>query len=242
MITEEQLHALQERIGYRFRDGALLWQAMTHSSFANEMQIGKRPDYERLEFLGDAVLELSTSVFLYTTFPDGREGTMTRLRASLVCEEALHRKSAAFDVASCILLGKGEERTGGREKPSIIADVTEALIGAIYLDGGFAAADAFIRRFLLDDVVSDAEDSQPVIDYKTRLQELLQARGAETIVYREAGMTGPEHAPTFFSAVYSNDKKLGEGSGRTKKAAEQQAACAALQTMSERAGDSQTKA
>lgn len=224
MLTEYSMEQLEQKTGYFFRDRELLGQAVTHSSFANEQKIKRKKDYERLEFLGDAVLELATSAFLFQEYPDMPEGEMTKKRSMLVCEPALAFCAKDIELGKYILLGKGEEATGGRERDSITSDVMEAVIGAIYLDGGFEAADAFIRRFIL----SDLENKQLFYDSKTLLQETVQKTGAGVLEYCLTAETGPDHNKEFAVEARIDGVRYGSGSGRTKKAAEQKAAYEAL--------------
>lgn len=223
-MLEERLTELEEKIRYRFRDRRLLRQALTHSSYANEQRINKFEDYERLEFLGDAVLELVSSDFLFRAEKDMAEGQLTRKRSSMVCEPALAFCARDIALEQYILLGKGEEATGGRGRDSIVSDVMEAVIGAIYLDSGIEEASGFIHRFIL----SDLEHKQLFYDAKTILQESVQQESKETIHYELLKEEGPEHEKTFLVEVLVGDKKLGMGSGHSKKAAEQQAAYQAL--------------
>lgn len=227
MKQDEMIHTLEERIGYTFREPALLKQALTHSSFANELRINKWQDYERIEFLGDAVLELVSSDFLFKTHPEKPEGQLTKLRSSMVCEPALAYCARDIDLGQFIFLGKGEEATGGRYRESITSDVMEAVIGAIYLDGGLEPAKAFINRFIL----SDLENKQLFYDSKTILQERVQKQSQGQLHYVLISETGPEHEKVFHVEARIDDCKIGEGSGRTKKAAEQQAAYQALLSM-----------
>lgn len=227
METREKLERLEQKTGYAFRDKRLLRQALTHSSFANEQKINKWEDYERLEFLGDAVLELVSSEFLFEIKPPMPEGKMTKMRSSMVCEPALAYCAREIDLEDFIFLGKGEEGTGGRKRDSIVSDVLEALIGGIYLDGGLARAREFIRRFIL----SDLEHKQLFYDSKTILQEEVQREQLGGIVYELTGESGPEHDKTFQVKVLVDGKEIGEGNGRTKKLAEQQAAYQALLSM-----------
>lgn len=223
------LSDLEERIGYRFTDRSLLLTALTHSSYANEQRNSRVSDYERIEFLGDAVLELVSSDFLYRTYPDLHEGDMTKLRSSLVCEPALAYCARDFGLEKFIRLGHGEEHTGGRQRDSIVSDVCEAVIGAMYLDSGSVdAPSAFIHRFIL----SDLEDKQLFYDAKTRLQEIVQAEGGE-LTYIETGEEGPEHDKTFHAAAVINGVPAAEGSGHTKKQAEQRAAYSILKQRKE---------
>lgn len=221
---KEALRELQDKIGYHFKDESLLKQALTHSSFANEQKINKLNNYERLEFLGDAVLELVSSEFLFNENKDMPEGQLTRLRASMVCEPALAYCARDIELGSYILLGKGEEATGGRKRDSITSDVMEAVIGAIFLDGGIENAKKFINHFVL----SDLENKILFLDSKTLLQEEIQKKNTAQLRYELVGETGPDHDKQFSVEAYLDDKLIGSGVGRTKKAAEQQAAYEAL--------------
>lgn len=223
----ELLEELQDKIGYRFQNTELLKQALTHSSFANEQKINKLKDYERLEFLGDAVLELVSSEFLFRENPQMPEGQLTKLRASMVCEPALAYCAKDIDLGSYILLGRGEEYTGGRYRSSITSDVMEAIIGAIFLDGGIENAKKHIYRFIL----SDLENKILFLDSKTILQEEIQKKKDEQLRYELIGESGPDHNKQFTVDAYLNDVLIGSGTGRTKKAAEQQAAYEALLKM-----------
>ncbi len=221
---KESLKELQDKIAYAFKDERLLKQALTHSSFANEQKINKLGNYERLEFLGDAVLELVTSEFLFKENKDMPEGQLTRLRASMVCEPALAYCARDIELDKYILLGKGEESTGGRNRDSIISDVMEAVIGAIFLDGGIDEAKRFINGFVL----SDLENKILFLDSKTLLQEEIQKYSTTQIRYELVGEQGPDHDKEFSVEAYLGDKLIGIGTGKTKKAAEQQAAYKAL--------------
>ena len=189
----ELLEELQDKIGYRFRNTELLKQALTHSSFANEQKINKLKDYERLEFLGDAVLELVSSEFLFRENPQMPEGQLTKLRASMVCEPALAYCAKDIDLGSYILLGRGEEYTGGRYRSSITSDVMEAIIGAIFLDGGIENAKKHIYRFIL----SDLENKILFLDSKTILQEEIQKKKDAQLRYELIGESGPDHNKQF---------------------------------------------
>ncbi len=224
MNNSKAMEELEERIGYVFRNKKLLKQALTHSSFANEQKINKWEDYERIEFLGDAVLELVSSDYLYRMNARLSEGELTKLRSSMVCEPALAYCARDIELGQFIFLGKGEESTGGRKRDSITSDVMEAVIGAIYLDGGLDCARAFIDRFVL----SDLEDKQLFYDSKTILQERVQKDGEGRLHYVLVEESGPEHDKLFRVEAMIDDRKVGEGSGRTKKHAEQQAAYQAL--------------
>ncbi|MGN0354069.1 MAG: ribonuclease III [Muricoprocola sp.] len=214
------LKELESKIQYQFHNKELLENAMRHSSYVNEKK-NKMADNERLEFLGDAVLELSSSEFLFHNYPDMPEGDMTKFRASIVCEPTLAQCAADIELGSFLFLGKGEEHTGGRGRDSIVSDAMEALIGAIYLDGGFASAKEFVRRFILNDI----DNKKLFYDSKTILQEIVQYRfkGA-SMEYKLLKEEGPDHDKKFQMQLFIGDKGFGEGTGRTKKAAQQQAA------------------
>lgn len=214
------MEQLEQIIGYTFQNKKLLRQALTHSSYANEKKLGKLGCNERLEFLGDAVLELISSDFLYKKFPQIPEGELTKKRASLVCEPSLAYCAREFGLPEFLLLGKGENMTGGRNRDSIVSDATEALLGAIYLDGGFSNAKKFVLNFILNDI----EHKQLFYDSKTILQEMVQAKYKETLVYELLKEEGPDHNKSFEVCVKIGDEEIGRGLGRTKKAAEQVAA------------------
>lgn len=219
------LEELEKKIGYTFQDKSKLKLAMTHSSYANEKTVGKQENNERLEFLGDAVLELVSSQFLFKKYPKKPEGDLTRLRASIVCEPTLALCAQEISLGSFLFLGKGEDLTGGRERPSVTSDAFEALIGAIYLDGGFAAAENFIEQFVLQDI----EKKQLFFDSKTNLQQIVQRDcPEEELTYRIVKETGPDHNKTFQVEVYIGEQMFGVGSGHSKKNAEQEAAYQAL--------------
>ncbi len=223
MKHNTDLDGFQKIIQYQFNNIGLLKNALTHSSYANEKKTGNYKDNERLEFLGDAVLELTSSEFIYTGNPDMNEGKMTRLRASIVCEPTLAMCARQIHLQEYIMLGKGEDLTGGRTRDSIISDALEALIGAIYLDGGFANAKEFIHRLVLNDL----ENKQLFYDSKTILQEVVQAHGLE-VEYELTGEEGPEHDKKFHVIAKAGDLFVVKGTGHTKKAAQQQAAYNAL--------------
>ena len=216
----QQLAEFQEKIGYSFKEEGLLRQALTHSSYANEKHMKKLSDNERLEFLGDAVLEIVSSDFLYANYPDLPEGDLTRLRASIVCEPTLAMCTDMLNLGDYLLLGKGEDQTGGRKRKSILSDALEAIIGAIYLDGGFANAKEFVLKYILTDI----EHKKLFYDSKTILQEMVQAAGREHLEYELIREEGPDHNKTFEVRALLAGVEIGRGCGRTKKAAE--AACA----------------
>lgn len=214
-------------IGYHFHDEKLLRQALTHSSFANEKHLKKHSDNERLEFLGDAVLEIISSEFLYKEYPDKPEGELTKLRASIVCEPTLALCTKDIALGEYLLLGKGEDQTGGRGRKSILSDALEAVIGAIYLDGGFANAKEFIHKYILTDI----EHKQLFYDSKTILQEIVQENGTQPVEYILVKEEGPDHNKNFTVEARVNGKVMGQGSGHTKKAAEQAAAYQAIRVL-----------
>lgn len=223
---------LQEAIGVRFRDESVLRQAFTHSSYVNE-QRGKRiQDNERLEFLGDAVLELTVSQFLYKTFPKMSEGEMTKLRAAIVCEPSLVKFAELLRFGDLVLLGKGEELTGGRQRPALLADVFEAFIGALYLDQGLEAVFSFMEKYVYPRI--DKGEFTLVTDFKSQLQEYVQQDNLGEIHYRIVQEKGPAHNREFVSEVLLNNRSLGVGTGRSKKEAEQQAAARALINLGDR--------
>ena len=217
---ENKLKELEEIIGYSFKNQHLLSHALTHSSYANEKHWDKTKCNERLEFLGDAVLELLSSDFLFKNYPSMPECEMTKLRATLVCEPTLAFCAEAISLGDYLLLGKGEDLTGGRKRPSVVSDAMEAVIGAIYLDGGLANAKEFVHRFILNDI----EHKQLFYDSKTILQEMVQAEFKDGLVYELLKEEGPDHNKTFEVCVKIGGRVIGQGAGRTKKAAEQVAA------------------
>lgn len=218
------LKELEKKISYSFSDEGLLKHAMTHSSYVNEKRLKKTDCNERLEFLGDAVLELVSSEYLFFENPKMPEGELTKLRASMVCEKALAFCARDLDLGDFLLLGKGEDATGGRKRDSITSDALEALIGAIYLDGGFASA----KEFILNHVLNDLEGKRLFYDSKTILQELVQGNSEKRICYELVGEVGPDHNKSFQVEVRIGDTTYGQGIGRTKKAAEQEAAYQAI--------------
>ncbi|WP_314639981.1 ribonuclease III [Stomatobaculum longum] len=223
-MNSETIEELEGKIGYTFRDRSLLVLALTHTSFANEAHSGHLGSNERLEFLGDAVLELVSSDFFYREKPKLSEGELTKLRASFVCEPALAYCAEQIPLPPYLLLGRGEEMTGGRLRPSIVSDAMEAIIGAIYLDGGLTPARAYIDRFILNDI----EGKRYFYDAKTILQEEIQKDKDAVLSYELRGEEGPEHLKRFTVAALRDGVPLAEGEGSSKKEAEQRAAYAAL--------------
>lgn len=223
------MDSLEKKIGHSFRDRALLTTALTHSSYANENR-GRGECNERLEFLGDSVLGMVVADALFRRFPELPEGRMTRLRAQLVCEESLHRVASELGLGEYVRLGRGEEHTGGRRRTSILADAVEAVIAAMYLDGGLETAKAFIERQILS-ALDGAGPVMRVEDCKTELQELVQKKSGQSLSYELLSESGPDHDKTFTSQVSLNGRPVGSGSGRTKKEAEQAAARAALEAL-----------
>ncbi len=219
------MKTLEEKLGYHFRDPSLLENALTHSSYANEHHMGSIHSNERLEFLGDSVLGMVTADSLYHTFPNLPEGELTRLRANLVCEGSLAMVARQLDLGSYLKLGKGEAGGGGGQRPSIIADAVEAVLAAVYLDGGISQARRIVQRFILSNIDQVQEASR---DHKTYLQELVQRKSGQSLSYRLIGESGPDHNKAFTMEVLLNGVGVGSGSGRSKKEAEQMAAKAAI--------------
>ena len=224
------MQALEKALQYQFRDNALLREALRHSSYANEHRGDESVSNERLEFLGDSVLGFVTAEFLFRKHPNAPEGELTRIRARLVCEESLYEVAQRLELGKYLCLGHGEEAGGGRTRPSILADATEAVIAAIYLDGGIEPAAALIHRMLLDGAAEERFVEQRR-DYKTALQELVQRTPNHALRYCLVGESGPDHAKTFTVDVLLGAEVVGTGSGRSKKEAEQNAACAALKQL-----------
>ncbi len=222
------MEGLQDRIGYRFRDPSLLERALTHSSYANECK-QKTECNERMEFLGDAVLSIIVADHIFHKFHLA-EGDLTKIRASLVCEKSLFEFARKIDLGSELLLGHGEEQTGGRERPSVVSDAFEALIAAIYLDGGLEKAAQFVLPFVEEDL---GHEEAPFVDYKTRLQEIIQKNPEERVEYVLVSAQGPDHDKKFVVEVHLNSNVIGHGVSRSKKGAEQAAAQEALSLMGE---------
>ena len=219
---------LEAAIGYRFRNVSLLQNALTHSSYANERYHNSLASNERLEFLGDSILGMAVADYLYRHFPDRPEGELTRMRADMVCEQALAAVANRLNLGQHLMLGHGEEQGGGRNRDSILADAVESVIAACYLDGGTEAAVAFIRRFILCDVPVTRMHNA---DYKTALQELVQQKKNQHLSYALVGETGPDHDKQFTVEVSLNGTVVGSGTGRSKKRAEQEAARVAIEKM-----------
>ena len=224
------MQKLEETIGYRFRNRKLLETALTHSSFANERHDSGEESYERLEFLGDSILGHITADYLYHHEPPIPEGRMTRLRAELVCEQSLHRIAQRLELGKYMRLGKGDERTHGRERPSILADMVESILAAMYLDSGSLEEP---RRFVMNELLLQADlgEQHRSDDYKTALQELIQRKPNQIISYDMLSQSGPDHDKTFVFQVLVNGVPVGQGSGRSKKEAEQMAAREALESL-----------
>ena len=219
------MKTLEEKIGYTFRDRTLLENALTHSSYANEHRDKGMPSNERLEFLGDSILGLVVADHLYRNRPDLPEGDLTRIRAALVCEGSLVEVAKSLDLGSYLKLGRGEESGGVRKRPSIQADAVEAMLAAVYLDGGIGQARKLIHNLILN---QEREKIANGRDFKTALQELVQRESGQVLSYRLVGESGPDHAKCFSMEVLLNGQPIGAGEGRSKKEAEQAAAKAAV--------------
>ncbi|NLO46798.1 MAG: ribonuclease III [Clostridiales bacterium] len=220
---------LEDLLGYTFKNKSLLEKALTHSSYANEKGKGRQSSNERLEFLGDSVLGFFVAEHLFKNNKNLPEGDMTRLRAELVCEQSLVKVANKLNLGDYLRLGKGEEQGGGRKRASILADAVEAVLAAIYLDGGKKNA----QKFVLDHLLTLMDEEHNFPDHKTALQELVQKKGGESPTYKLAGESGPDHQKVFYSEVWIKGNLAGKGSGRSKKEAEQAAAGAAIRSLSE---------
>ncbi len=225
----DRIEEFEKITGYVFKDKLLLRRAFTHSSYINEHRLDRNDCNERIEFLGDAVLELVSSEYLFKKYPEMPEGELTKLRASLVCEPTLAIDAKEISLSEFLILGKGEDKTMGRYRDSVVSDAMESVIGAIYLDGGLKPARKFILRFVLNDI----ESKQLYHDAKTALQEIIQNEYESAPVYTITGESGPDHNKSFCAEVSANGKVIGKGEGRTKKGAEQQAAFEALKHIKE---------
>ena len=219
---------LEAAIGYKFHNISLLQNALAHSSYANERWHNSLMSNERLEFLGDSILGMCVAEYLYTTFPDRPEGELTRMRADMVCEQTLAGVAGRIGLGSHLLLGKGEEQGGGRNRNSILADAVESVIAATFLDGGMDAAKQFIQKFILVEVPVKKLNN---VDYKTSLQELVQQKKNQVLTYTLVGESGPDHDKHFEVEVCLNGKVVGLGSGSSKKRAEQDAARVAIEAL-----------
>ena len=222
------LTKLEQGLGYTFRNKALLENALTHSSYANENRERHLPDNERLEFLGDSILGFVVAEYLYRNFPDKPEGELTRIRADLVCERNLAEAAATIELGSYLLLGHGEEQGGGRKRDSIVSDAMESVIAASFMDGGFAAAKEIIDRLILSNIPKGRPRN---FDFKTAFQELVQRKKDQQIHYELTGESGPDHDKHFEVEVLLNGKAVGHGVGSSKKRAEQAAAEAAIEAL-----------
>jgi len=227
------MQELEKKLNYTFRDQTLLSEALSHSSYANEHRSAHLNSNERLEFLGDSVLGFVTAEYLFANHPDLPEGDLTRIRAALVCEQSLYEVAQKLGLGQHLKLGRGEEAGGGRERTSILADATEAVFAAVYLDGGIGEASALIHRVLLDAEREEVVEERRR-DYKTALQELVQRQADQVLSYRMVGEQGPDHAKIFMAEVLLNGEPVGSGSGRSKKEAEQAAARSALEILNKK--------
>jgi ribonuclease-3 len=226
-IINDRISRIEKNIGYTFKDKSFIATALTHSSYANENHVTCN---ERLEFLGDAILGFVVGSYIFKEYPKLPEGKLTKLRASVVCETMLAKKARELDINSTLMLGKGEQHTGGRERSSILADAFESIIGAMYMDGGIEPASDFILGQLVPEI-KDMQSTVRILDGKTCLQELLQKTSKIPVEYVIVGESGPAHKKCFTAEVHHNGKILGEGSGHSKKEAEQNAALDAIKKM-----------
>ncbi|MCG8483060.1 MAG: ribonuclease III [Clostridia bacterium] len=227
---KEELNMFMAKIGYKFNNLDLLNTALTHSSYNNEKKSTHKHNNERLEFLGDAILDAVISQYLYARFENFEEGDLTRMRANIVCESSLADCGVKFQIGQYFLLGKGEENTGGRDRSSIIADTVEAVFGAVYLDGGWDHANRFILN-CLQEIIEEVVQGKRYSDFKTKFQEIIQAKTDLDIQYETVKEEGPDHNKTFYVNVSVGREVKGNGSGRSKKEAEQNAAKDALSEM-----------
>jgi len=227
-MNDYLLNELQLKLDYSFKDATLLCEALTHSSYANENKKSGAKSNERLEFLGDSVLGMTVAYLIYSKNPDMPEGMMTKLRAELVCEKSLAEIAGVLGLGEYLLLGRGEEKGSGRERPSILADAVEAIIAALYLDGGFKPVSIMIDRFFSQRVTQRETETT---DYKTALQEVVQEKAGRTLSYHIIDESGPDHLKSFSVEVQLNGRVVGCGSGKSKKEAEQVAAKSALEVL-----------
>lgn len=226
------LKELQSRIDYYFDDERRLKQALTHSSYTNEHKKKVTDNNERMEFLGDAVLEIIISEFLFINYPLMKEGELSRLRASIVCEQMLAKKARKIKLGKYLVLGHGEDFSGGRDRESILADAFEAVIGAVFLDGGLESAKLFVLNTFVKDI-KELQGKYKSIDYKSYLQELIQAQSKRPLVYEIISESGPDHNKVFEAMVIHDKNTLGTGKGKTKKEAEQNAALASINRLTD---------
>ena len=234
MDKDEAVSFVQEKIGYVFRNEDYLLEALTHSSYTNEMKILKRADYERLEFLGDAVLELITSEYLYEEYPRVPEGGLSKKRASLVCEPSLAICARRMELGKAIFMGKGEETSGGRDRDAVLCDITESVLGAIYLDGGLDEA----RKYVKNHVLHVLKENELFVDSKSVLQEFVQKKfNDKPLSYDLLSESGPEHNKTFTVCVKLGDEVLATAEGKSKKFAQQIAASEAIKILRNRTDD-----
>jgi len=225
------MKGIESKIGYTFKDKSVLSLALTHSSYANESKKNKSHN-ERLEFLGDSVLSIIVSKYLYNNYPDMPEGELSKTRAALVCEKSLAAFARKIDLGNYLLLGKGEDQNGGRDRESILADAFEAVIASLYLDGGFEPAQKFVLSFIKNQI-TDIKSNTSFVDYKTELQEIIQQNKEEKVEYVLVEESGPAHNKFFCVEVHLNSNVIGRGQGKSKKIAEQLAAKEALELMGE---------
>jgi len=224
-MDELKMEELQKKLDYYFSDQKHLIKALTHSSYANEGANKHSESNERLEFLGDSLLGMSVALLIYKSKPELSEGQMTKLRAQLVCERSLAALAAQLDLGEYMLLGRGEQSGGGRSRPSILSDALEAVIAAIYLDGGYEPVENLISSFFSSQINAPIES---VTDFKTQLQEMIQCKSGQTLAYELSGVQGPDHQKSFTVEVKLNGKTIGTGTGKSKKGAEQEAAKTAV--------------
>lgn len=225
---KNDLRSLEDNLNYKFNNRKLLALAMTHSSYANEYKMGIVENNERLEFLGDAILSLVVSQYLYKKYPNHPEGELTKIRAKVVCESSLAYAAKKIEIGKFLLLGKGEEATGGRVRESILADAAEAMVGAVYMDSDFETANSILLSNFESDIVHAVAKGDLFIDFKTELQEMVQKKGKSTMEYVVVKEEGPDHDKRFYIDVIVNNESIGSGRGRNKKDAEQMAAKEAL--------------
>ncbi|MCL2662485.1 MAG: ribonuclease III [Oscillospiraceae bacterium] len=227
-MDELNTEELQKKLGYVFNDQNLLIKSLTHSSYANEGANKHSESNERLEFLGDSLLGMSVALLIYKSKPELSEGQMTKLRAQLVCEKSLAALALQLDLGEYLLLGRGEQSGGGRSRPSILADALEAVIAAVYLDGGYEPVENLIASFFSARINAPIKS---VTDFKTQLQEMIQCKSGQTLAYELKDVQGPDHQKLFTVEVKRNGKTIGTGTGKSKKNAEQEAAKAAVDTI-----------